>query len=211
MLSSFKCYCILRKDLNKKMELKFEFKDEFTVMGILGEGPFHNCQQWIGPLWEKANANAFKLEQNIKWNDKGKMSVWGIMSDVNETFAPWDNKGKYLAGLEVKSDGKIVEEFTKWSVPASTYLVLTTNNDSYLKNYTYIIKEYMPKHGLELIGAQHEKYPEPGNPDLIELYFPISRKPLTCKECGMPMLKSEEFGHDKDGTPNHQVCCYCEG
>lgn len=30
-----------------------------------------------------------------------------------------------------------------------------------------------------------------------------------CQSCGMPLQDPQYFGTDKDGSPNHEYCCYC--
>lgn len=32
---------------------------------------------------------------------------------------------------------------------------------------------------------------------------------LFCQSCGMPMQTSDQFGTNKDGSLNHEYCCYC--
>ena len=32
---------------------------------------------------------------------------------------------------------------------------------------------------------------------------------LFCQSCGMPLQDPQYFGTDKDGSPNHEYCCYC--
>lgn len=32
---------------------------------------------------------------------------------------------------------------------------------------------------------------------------------LFCQSCGMPMNDESQFGTEKDGTANHDYCCYC--
>lgn len=32
---------------------------------------------------------------------------------------------------------------------------------------------------------------------------------LFCQSCGMPLQTAEQFGTNKDGSPNHEYCCYC--
>lgn len=32
---------------------------------------------------------------------------------------------------------------------------------------------------------------------------------IFCQSCGMPMQTSDQFGTNKDGSLNHEYCCYC--
>jgi hypothetical protein len=34
-------------------------------------------------------------------------------------------------------------------------------------------------------------------------------KKIICQSCGMPMKKEEDFGTEKDGSPNQDYCFFC--
>lgn len=36
-----------------------------------------------------------------------------------------------------------------------------------------------------------------------------SEEMVFCQSCGMPLLKSEDFGTEADGTPSKDYCTYC--
>jgi len=155
------------------MEVKIVTKDAFTVIGKLGQGPAGTGQQWIQPLWAAADANFSEIASLAKLDEQGKvLGLWGAMSDVDETFAPWGDEGKYLASAEAKADAEAPEGWTKWVIPAATYAVVCCTLETYGETFGYMMKAYLPENGYHLAGAVHEFYPEPGGKK-IYLYFPI--------------------------------------
>ncbi|MDU5950930.1 MAG: zinc ribbon domain-containing protein, partial [Paenibacillus macerans] len=121
----------------------------------------------------------------------------------------WDDRGLYLAGCEVRADAEVAEGWTKWTVPAHTYLVGDCRGTAYGEVFQQTIEHDLPKHGLQLTGAVHEHYPEPGNPAHVELYFPVAKGHLFCQSCGMPLTNNEELGSEQGGGANYEYCGYC--
>jgi hypothetical protein len=75
------------------MQKRIIYKDEFSVIGKMGQGPAGDPKSWIPPLCEEATAHFSEI----------------------------------------------------------------TNDDS-----------------ITIVGTVHERYPEPENPNVLELYFPIA-------------------------------------
>ncbi len=192
------------------MNLDYVYKEQFTVMGKLGDGPAENAWNWIKPVWDEANGNFPEIESLVIKNAAGSPAIWGIMSDHNETFARWDQSGgKYLACCEVTADVLSPDGWVKWMVPSQTYLVAKCSQEEYGTVFETVIKDYIPGKGLKLVGAVHEHYPEPGNPGVVELYFPIAKGSYFCQSCGMPMNSHEDRGTNQDKSISEDYCQYC--
>jgi len=192
------------------MNMQYVYKEEFSVIGKLGQGSGENPWEWINPIWENANSNFNEIEAFVKKEGDIIEGLWGIMSDFDETFARWDkNGGKYLACCEVESDAVAPFGWVKWTVPSQTYLVAKCKQEDYLSVFEGAIQDYIPNNHLQLVGAVHEHYPEPGNPTLVELYFPIAKGNYFCQSCGMPMNSDKERGTEKDQSKSEDYCHYC--
>jgi len=192
------------------MNIQYVYKEEFSVIGKLGQGSAQNPWEWITPIWNNANTNFGEIESLVKKKEAAIYGLWGIMSDFDETFARWDlNGGKYLACCEVESDAVAPFGWTKWTVPSQTYLVSECKQEEYLSVFEGTIQDYIPSHHLQLVGAVHERYPEPGNPALVELYFPIAKGNYFCQSCGMPMNSAKDRGTEKDQSKSEDYCHYC--
>lgn len=158
------------------MKIRTVIKDEFTVIGKMGQGSTENAAQWVPKLWENANKNFNEIKSIISYNkDGGIKGLWGIMSDLEERFERWSDSGKYLAGCETEKNIILPIGWIKWTVPAQTYILVACTTETYGDVINYIITDYTMKNNIKIIGAINEHYPEPGNPDNIELYFPIKR------------------------------------
>ncbi|WMJ89377.1 zinc ribbon domain-containing protein [Anaerocolumna sp. MB42-C2] len=191
------------------MDMKYVYKEKFSVLGKLGQGAAENPWSWIKPLWDDANGNFTEIE-GLAIKNNGKTSIWGIMSDLDENFNRWDDKaGKYLACCEVKEETAAPVGWVKWDVPSQTYIVAASNQEEYLSVFHNVINDFIPKNNLKLIGAVHEHYPDPGNPDIVELYFPIAKGSYFCQSCGMPMISDEDRGDEKDLSKSQDYCRYC--
>lgn len=62
-----------------------------------------------------------------------------------------------------------------WKVPAQTYVTVSCTQENYGEAFNYILNEYLPEKGYELIGAVHEYYPTDAEQGKLQLYFPIVR------------------------------------
>ena len=156
------------------MDIQVVSKHSFSVIGKEGQGPAESSQQWIPPLWMDANTHFAEIASLAKQDDAGRIAgIWGAMSDIGNTFKPWDQQGKYLAGCEALDGASPPAGWTKWTIPAFTYVVATCSQSQYGDTFRYILKEFFPSNHYTLAGAVQEYYPEPGNTGRIALYFPI--------------------------------------
>lgn len=190
--------------------MEYVYKEEFSVIGKLGQGPAENPWSWILPIWDNANGNFGEIEHLVKKNGNVIAGLWGIMSDFDETFNRWNQDGgKYLACCEVNDNAVAPAGWIKWTVPAQTYLVERCKQEDYLSVFNNTINEYIPNNHMQLVGAVHERYPEVGNPALVELYFPIAKGSYFCQSCGMPMNTEEDRGTEKNQSKSDDYCVYC--
>ncbi|MCH1642297.1 effector binding domain-containing protein [Paenibacillus timonensis] len=191
-----------------KVELKYV--EDFTVAGRLGQGGAEKGPQWIMPLWDQANASYAMIEGIVLKDEHGApKGTWGLMGHPDKYLGRWDDRGLYLAGCEIEADSDVPEGWTKWTVPAHTYLVADCRDTAYGEVFNEVIGTYLPEHGLKLTGAVHEHYPEPGIPAYVELYFPIAEDRLFCQSCGMPLTNHGELGTEQGGEVNYEYCVYC--
>jgi predicted transcriptional regulator YdeE len=140
----------------------------------MGQGYSKESSSWIPKLWEEANADFSRITSLVKHNADGSIfGLWGLMSDTEEKFLRWSESGKYLAGCEVDNGVLPPEGFTKWTVPTQKYIVAECSGSNYFDVFNYVLHIYAHEQNMEIFGAIHERYPQPGNPNLIELYFPV--------------------------------------
>jgi len=156
-------------------KIKIINKPSFCVIGKLGQGPSDSGPEWIMPLWDEANSKFNEISSLVKYDDTGKIAgMWGLMSDIREQFKRWGTEGKYLAGCEVKDDAVAPAGWTLWRVPTRTYVTITCTQETYGEAFNFILNEYLPEKGYEVIGAIHEYYPAEAEKGTLQLYFPIA-------------------------------------
>lgn len=187
------------------MTKKYLFKDTFAVIGKAGQGSSENPQGWILPLWDEANAHFGEIAELVHKNESGIPSIWGAMNDADEQNKRWDNTGKYMPGGETDVDATAPEGWTKWIIPAQTYMVISCTMDEYGDVFGKITNDP----DIKIVGTVHERYPEPGNSSVLELWFPIAEGRPICQCCAMPLNNPEDFGTKADGSPNMDYCHYC--
>lgn len=157
-------------------KIKISNKPSFCVIGKLGQGSSDSGPKWIKPLWDEANSKFNEISDLVKYDDSGKITgIWGLMSDISEQFKRWGTEGKYLAGCEAKDDSVAPMGWTLWRVPAQTYVMISCTQETYGEAFNYILNEYLPEKGFEVIGAAHEYYPADAEKGTLQLYFPIAK------------------------------------
>ena len=155
--------------------IKYVYKDAFAVIGKAGQGSAENPQTWVMPLWDNANANFGEIARLVRKNESGAPLIWGAMNDIEESNKRWGevgfgDTGKYMAGGEADVNTKAPAGWTKWIIPAQTYLVASCTMDEYGE----VFGQIADKLGGKIVGSVHEFYPEPGNPNVLDVYFPIA-------------------------------------
>ena len=184
---------------------KYIYKDTFAVIGKAGQGAANAPQEWILPLWNDANTHFGEIVGIVRKNENGVPLIWGAMNDEVESNKRWGDVGKYMASGEVDIDTPVPEGWTKWVIPAQTYLVVQCTSEEYGGIFHAITNDP----AIQIVATVHERYPEPENPNLVELYFPIASGMMFCQSCCMPMTKPEDFGTETDSCPSLDYCCHC--
>lgn len=187
------------------MSIKIVYKEAFAVIGKAGQGSANNPSEWISPLWQAANANFAEISGIIRKSESGAPLVWGAMNDVNEQNRRWSEVGKYMAGCEADIDAVPPSGWTKWIIPTQSYMVAECTSDQYGEVFGNIASDP----NIQIIATVHERYPQPGNPDMLELWFPVAYGDKFCQLCGMQITKPSDIGTEADGTPSTSYCCHC--
>ena len=77
--------------MEKNMEINIVEKGPIAVIGKMGQGTAGNNSLWIQDLWDDANEHFNELGNLAKINKDGSFAgFWGAMSNIDETFLPWD-------------------------------------------------------------------------------------------------------------------------
>lgn len=182
------------------------YKDTFAVIGKAGEGPADSPKTWVMPLWEEANRSFSEIADIICKTETGApLGVWGAMNDANESNKRWDITGKYMAGCEADQKAQAPKGWTKWRIPSQTYLVVSCSG----KEYEETLDQITGDARFPIKGTIHERYPQPGNPNVLELYVPVLEGMAHCQSCSLPMTIPEDFGTETDGSPNFHYCHHC--
>lgn len=151
-------------------------KEQFSVIGKLGQGLANEGPKWIPPLWQEANSNFVEISNLAKLDSEGNIvGIWGAMSDVDDNFERWKDEGKYLAGCEVIDDAIAPDLWTKWVIPAFKYVVVKCLQDTYNETFRQIISDYLPLNNFKIVGAIQEYYNPKDNNGELSLFFPIEK------------------------------------
>ena len=185
--------------------MKYLYKDAFAIIGKVGHGSANKGPEWIKPLWEAAGASYSEIADVCKKSESGGLFWWGAMNDSEEQNKIWGDTGKYMAGCEADVSATAPQGWTKWVIPAQTYLVVSASPDKYGEVFRMVTGDK----GNIITGSIHEHYPIPDKPSIMELWFPVAGGMVFCQSCYMPMTKPEDFGTEADGSPSHDYCFHC--
>mgnify|MGYP000174846051 CR=1 FL=1 len=183
------------------MKPELRYQPEFTVTGLLWQGASNEATREVPPLWGRMLAGLPEA--------KRKPDLWGLMGHPDKYLGKWDDHALYLAGTATEKDAPVPEGWTKWTVPAMTYLVVPCTLKEYGAVFDEVTRSYLPKHGLAMVGAAHERYPDAAHPDRVELYFPVAEGYLFCQSCGMPLTDAAQVATDAHGDADYDYCVYC--
>ena len=157
------------------MKYGIESWAEVAVLGKLGQGPARGSGAWISPLWQAANADFGQIASLVLRDEAGvPLRLWGAMRDAHGAFAPWQGSGQYLAGAQVALDADAPEGWTLWMQPAGDYLIAPCTQTNYGEVFQSVLKRYLPRRRLRLIGAVQERYDPRQGGGKLELCFPIA-------------------------------------
>lgn len=146
----------------------------FTVIGKVGEGLAEDGASWVPPLWQLTNEHFEELGAVVPVSEMTELHLWGLMSDTSSWLAPWQEVGRYLAGLEVPSDTPTPADWTRWEIPAMEYLTVKTDEAGLAATMESVFTELMPTMEVELVAAVQEYYEADFGPGEVVLYFPIA-------------------------------------
>lgn len=145
-------------------------KPSFAVIGK--EGSTNDGDGFIQRLWDNANAHYAEVQALAKVDENGQLAgLWGAMSDMGRTFAPWEDfqRGLYLAGVEVPDDAEAPEGWVKWVIPGYEYLTAPCDEPDAFSQ----VLAYMTEQDIPLAGAVHDfTCPADGK---NYVFFPIRR------------------------------------
>lgn len=154
------------------MKLETRRKDSFSVIGK--EGSTEDGANFIQTLWNDANQHFPEITALAKKDSNGNfVGFWGAMTDFSRSYQPWEegfSKGLYLAGVEVEDDAVAPAGWTKWTMPASEYLVVKVTGP---ETFSQVI-QYMKENQIELAGAVYD-YNDPSENGQGYMYFPTKR------------------------------------
>jgi predicted transcriptional regulator YdeE len=146
---------------------------EFAVIGKEGRGLATEAASWVPELWELANRDFEELAEAANEWEVDSVNLWGLMSDANRWLDPWQEEGRYLAGMQLPHEVKQPHDWQRWLIPAMEYLVVKTNEANLEMMTEKMFEEILPQENAELVAAIQEHYLPNFEPGEVELYFPI--------------------------------------
>ena len=157
-------------------EIKVIELPETAVIGKLGLCTKGN--NLAKEMWKQANEHFSEIASIALKNEKGLcLALWGAMSDPEMNFLPWTEnftKGYYLAGVQTAMDAEAPEGWTKWILPARSYIAAAVVPETYSQVFKEVISEVIPGKGMKLSGAVCD-YTDPME-GKDYLYFPVKSK-----------------------------------
>ena len=149
---------------------------QLPEIAIIGMEGFCTSEHNVAPeLWARANAWFDAVAPlGMREKDGSYVGFWGAMSDETMSFLPWTEgftRGFYLAGLEVNRDARPPEGWTKWVMPARTYLVVDVCPERYGEIFHDVLERVLPERKLHLAGGVCD-YTEPAT-GKNKLFFPV--------------------------------------
>ena len=154
------------------MTIQQIIKPTFSVIGKAGSTD--DGADFIAALWQDANAHFDEIAHLAKQTEDGALcGIWGAMSDMAMTFAPWENgfsRGRYLAGVECEDDCVPPAGWTKWRIPPNTYLRVKNDAEDVFPR----MLAYLRENGYVLAGAVHD-FTDPAD-GAAYLYFPVMKE-----------------------------------
>lgn len=155
------------------METRIVTLPEIEIVGMQGLCTAEHSM--VAELWQQANAHFDEIAPiAMREKDGAFVGFWGAMSDISMSFLPWEDgytRGLYLAGAEVNHGSPAPEGWTKWTLPARTWLVTDVTAEQYGSIFHEVLEQVIPGMGLKLSGAVCD-YTEPRTGKNM-LFFPV--------------------------------------
>lgn len=146
----------------------------FYVVGKEGSGLAMESTSWVPPLWDLITKDFDQMEQKLLAEKVQEIHFWGLMSDGENWLEPWQETGRYLAGVQVSDDQLPPRDWIRWEMPAMEYLVVKTNAENLDMMTEKMLSEVLPENNAELVAAIQEHYLPSFEQGEVELYFPIT-------------------------------------
>ncbi|MDT2470620.1 GyrI-like domain-containing protein [Enterococcus avium] len=146
------------------------------VVGKEGHGLVEDGQSWVPLLWDQMNTHFEELVDLLAGQEMKDLQLWGLMSDAEHWLEPWQNEGRYLAGVQVPEKAQAPEGWVRWEIPPMSYLTVKASAEKIEEATNLMLGEIFPMENLKLAGAIHEHYLPHFAEGEVELYFPFKTK-----------------------------------
>ena len=155
----------------------------FYVVGKEGKGLAEEGPSWVPALWDLATKDFEEIEFLLADQEAENLQFWGLMSDGENWLEPWQETGRYLAGVQVTTDNFPPVDWVRWEMPEMEYMVIKTNESNLNMMTEKMLREVLPENNVQLAAAIQEHYLPNFQEGEVELYFPIEPiAPVVTKE-----------------------------
>ncbi len=155
-----------------------------------------DCQDKIGGLWKRLMCGG----ECEKLSTSENAPLYGIYTNYG-----WDDQSyDVIAGCE---SGTCPEGFEEVTIPAGRYARFSFRGDvreSVAGAWNEIWSTQLPR----AYTVDFEEYANCGEDMQGDIYIYVALADA-CQSCGMPMIKPEDYGSEKDGSPSSEYCNYC--
>ena len=94
------------------------------VIGKEGRGLAEEGASWVPLLWDQVNVHFEELTEVLNDQEINELHLWGLMSDGQDWLAPWQEEGRYLAGVQVPETIEAPEGWVRWELPPISYMTV---------------------------------------------------------------------------------------
>ena len=146
------------------------------VIGKEGSGLSEDSASWVPLLWDQMNSHFEEIVDLLEDQEMKDLHLWGLMSDSEHWLEPWQEEGRYLAGVQVPKEAKAPEGWVRWELAPMSYLTVMASAEKIEEATNLMLGEIFPLEKLELAGAIQEHYLPHFAEGEVELYFPFKAK-----------------------------------
>ncbi|MDT2603312.1 GyrI-like domain-containing protein [Enterococcus dongliensis] len=144
------------------------------VIGKEGRGLAEEGASWVPLLWDQVNVHFEELTEVLNDQEINELHLWGLMSDGQDWLAPWQEEGRYLAGVQVPETIEAPEGWVRWELPPMSYLTVMASAEKIEAATNLMLGEIFPLEKVTLAGAIQEHYLPHFAEGEVELYFPFT-------------------------------------
>ncbi|WP_312499101.1 GyrI-like domain-containing protein [Enterococcus sp.] len=145
----------------------------FYVIGKEGKGLAEDGGSWVPALWELATKDFQEIEFLVSNQEAKDLEFWGLMSDGDKWLEPWQETGRYLAGVKVLTENFPPVGWVRWEIPAMSYLAIKTDERNLGMMTEKMLSEVLPENKVQLAAAIQERYLPHFKEGEVELFFPV--------------------------------------